>query len=476
MSRLHFEDILRLTKGTKLKLFVEKTAAVDVTKWWDSSFIDAMAAQSPPFQTQRMNAKQFYCFDITILNASHHRNILDGFVTSDNLQTELFNRREGFSFIIDGTPPVTMPIQWCQMIEFSRELLFFGPPLPRSRLYSDLFKGINALTTIRATFMWMAEEVAGDAMAGYALSNAYNSAENKVLLKHSQQSTFRPITNVESIPDGAEPIFDKIDRDCHAAFRRATTGWINQHESLISEDMYDSWVSNVETHYPKLWSTFASLRGINDTHKKGRELIPGKKRQVFHSILTNARQRNPQVLTWWSMIESVGLMMWSVGRTAFDCLTYWGSHVSARTRDRLLASLFDDEREEKMRQCLRLSSVIVFIIDNYQRGQHLKNQRGERSSTFVSGTNQIAEEAFLPDPNPEFDSLIARENLNYTLDEIFVSPDGMPSYELVDEADMPKFFADHKEMANSGPDFSGARVKKYTQFHQLASNLSRACR
>jgi hypothetical protein len=50
MSRLHFEDILRSTEGTKLKLFIEKQAAVDVGKWWGSIFIDAIAAQLPPFQ------------------------------------------------------------------------------------------------------------------------------------------------------------------------------------------------------------------------------------------------------------------------------------------------------------------------------------------------------------------------------------------------------------------------------------------
>lgn len=129
MSRLHFEDILRLKEGTKLKLFVEKQAAVDVGKWWDATFIDAIAAQPPPFQTHRINAKQYYCFDIAILNASHHHSILSGDVTYDSLQTELFNRREGFSITIDGTPSVTLPLQWCQMIEFLRELLFFGPPL-----------------------------------------------------------------------------------------------------------------------------------------------------------------------------------------------------------------------------------------------------------------------------------------------------------------------------------------------------------
>jgi hypothetical protein len=277
-----------------------------------------------------------------------------------------------------------MPFQWMQMIEFSRELMFFGPPLSRSRLYSQLFEGLKTMSTIRATFMWMSHEVAGDAFAGYALSHAYLSAENKFLLKRhaAEQSTFTPITNRERLPQGATPILSTIDQDCHLAFREASSGWIDPHKTLISEAMYDKWISTVESRYPELWASFASLRGINEKMKKNNDLIPGKKRQVLHQFLTNVRQRNPKQLTWWSMIESVGLMSWSVMRTAFDCLTYWGAHVSARTRDRLLASLFDADQAAAICSLLRLAPVVTFIIDNYQRGQHLKNQRGERSSTF----------------------------------------------------------------------------------------------
>lgn len=157
MSRLHF-----LHEGARLKLFVEKGAAKDDAKWRGKTFQRAIDGQLSPFATHKINAKNYYCFDISILNlnASHHRNILDGNIYVDDLQTELYNRREGFSISIHGAQPITMPFQWMQMIEFSRELMFFGPPLSRSRLYSQLFEGLKTMSTIRATFMWMSHEVA----------------------------------------------------------------------------------------------------------------------------------------------------------------------------------------------------------------------------------------------------------------------------------------------------------------------------
>lgn len=76
-----------------------------------------------------------------------------------------------------------MPFTWHQIIQYSRDIMIFGPPLPRNRLYSELFKGINAISTVRATFMWMAEEVAGDSITGYALLHVYLSEENRLLHK-----------------------------------------------------------------------------------------------------------------------------------------------------------------------------------------------------------------------------------------------------------------------------------------------------
>jgi hypothetical protein len=93
MSRLHFEDLLRLTEGTRLKLFVEKGAAKNVNEWWTSSFQDTISAQPSGFTTQRINAKQYYClFDIQLLKTTHHSNIMLGLLSAEKLQSELFNR------------------------------------------------------------------------------------------------------------------------------------------------------------------------------------------------------------------------------------------------------------------------------------------------------------------------------------------------------------------------------------------------
>jgi hypothetical protein len=76
MSRLHFKDLLRITKGTPQKLFVVKRAARDGQQWWEKTFTKAIAAQPASFTTQQINAKDYYCFNIKLLNAAHHSNIL----------------------------------------------------------------------------------------------------------------------------------------------------------------------------------------------------------------------------------------------------------------------------------------------------------------------------------------------------------------------------------------------------------------
>jgi hypothetical protein len=263
---------------------------------------------------------------------------------------------------------------------------------------------------------------------------------------------------------------NKINEDCRVVFQKASSGWIDQHAPLITQDHYNDWIAGVKKGFPRLWSELASLRDINPNKKRQSNLIAGKERQVLHQIMTNFRQRNPKLLVWWSMVESVALMAWSVGTTAFDCLTYWGAHVSTKTRDRLLGSLFNAEQDKTVRDCLMAAPVLIYIIDNFQRGQRLKNQRGEHSGTFLSGTNQIAEQAFLYD-NPLYNKKKPLEKLSYTVDETYPSPDGMAAYETYNNFAPADFFANHKEMPKMDPDFTGVRVKKYGELCDLASDL-----
>eukprot|EP00956_Cyclotella_meneghiniana_P036027 scaffold120416_cov36-Cyclotella_meneghiniana.AAC.2 len=125
---------------------------------------------------------------------------------------------------------------------------------------------------------------------------------------------------------------------------------------------------------------------------------------------------------------------------------------------------------QSVKDAFAAATVIIFIIDNYQKGQRLKNQRGEHSSAFQCGTNQIAEFAFLYS-NPMFNLVKPLEELSYDGSEIVVSPDGMVEYESYDGYSPSKFFESHKSLPTADPDFTGKRVKAYMNILQLSQTL-----
>lgn len=183
----------------------------------------------------------------------------------------------------------------------------------------------------------------------------------------------------------------KINEDCKSAFRVATSGWTDLQAPLLDNAIYESWIRQAKIQYAPLWDVMSSFRGITGS-TRGQSLNPGKERQVLNQILAKLRNRNNRLLTWWSLIETVALMAWSVSRTALEALNYWGSHFGATTRDRLLSSIFGKEHSESVTEALFMTTtVIILIIDNYQKGQQLKDQRSEHSSAFFEGTNQLAE-------------------------------------------------------------------------------------
>ena len=179
-------------------------------------------------------------------------------------------------------------------------------------------------------------------------------------------------------------------------------------------------------------------------------MVLPKKVQVLHQLLSQIRQRSPAKLKWWGRIESLGLFAWGVGRiTPLLTLSYFGTLTSAATRDRLLSELFGPNHHERLITSLTSLAVIVFIIDNYQVGQCLKNQQSGHSSNFMSGTNQIAEKPRLYD-NPEYNNVKPKSELQYNCNETYPSPDGMAPYESLDRKSHAAFFTSHAS-ASSAP-------------------------
>jgi hypothetical protein len=59
-------------------MYVSKSAVNDVDGWWGTAFKQAVASQPSPFDTQQLNSDAYYCFDVSILNATLHHDVNAG--------------------------------------------------------------------------------------------------------------------------------------------------------------------------------------------------------------------------------------------------------------------------------------------------------------------------------------------------------------------------------------------------------------
>ena len=178
LSRLHWEDIIRCKTGQSLKLYVTKDAALSTKGWWHDTFIDVLRELKT--KTINFNRTVMYCFDVIIQYAPLHDSIFKGDVSLSQLQT-LFNQGDGFSVFFVGTKDIKLSISWKKMLHSSDELLIFGSPLPRNRLYSRYLHGKETITSLRMAFHQAAKETAGDYSASSALMLAFQKEEKKLL-------------------------------------------------------------------------------------------------------------------------------------------------------------------------------------------------------------------------------------------------------------------------------------------------------
>ena len=108
------------------------------------------------------------------------------------------------------------------------------------------------------------------------------------------------------------------------------------------------------------------------------------------SLLSFKRMQNPKSLTHWALILSISYKSMGVGATALDITNYFGIVVSSTKRDAYIKKLYAGI-QARQTELLSKENFIIYVMDNFQRGQRLKKQRGGHSSSFLSGTNQFAQ-------------------------------------------------------------------------------------
>ena len=71
---------------------------------------------------------------------------------------------------------------------------------------------------------------------------------------------------------------------------------------------FDNFVELSPSVIPNLWKHMCNLRNLKgDYHKKDKDRMQGKKRQVLLQIFALKRMRNQRSLKWWSLVQAVAL-------------------------------------------------------------------------------------------------------------------------------------------------------------------------
>ena len=139
--------------------------------------------------------------------------------------------------------------------------------------------------------------------------------------------------------------------------------------------------------------------------------------------------RNFRSLKWWSVIQGVGYLGWGVGRTALNGINAYRITCSARGRDRAIEVLCS-KLVEKQTLLFSQQPAIAFVLDNFGDTVNLLHQRGEHSSTRLSGTQEMAIKIH---PYDDVSDDHVRCEVSYTLDQDYPSPKLMADHERDEE-------------------------------------------
>ena len=162
---------------------------------------------------------------------------------------------------------------------------------------------------------------------------------------------------------------------------------------------------SIKKGFPEEWTFLSLHRNVNEDHD-GPVLTAFKERQVFIMTLILLRQSNFCSLPHWCLILLTAMYGWGTCDTLGHVTSFIGTTVSRSYQDRFFASL-TLRLVETMIALLSQQLCGLMVLDNFQWGQQLREQRGGKSSKFLSGTTEMAHSCGIPPVRTRFSDLLA---------------------------------------------------------------------
>lgn len=478
LSRYILEDLLSRQVGCRLIVCIRASTTGNPTEisYSDQALhlVQQRKNSGHTTETWRMAGAAYHVMQGTLIRATMHNELMSTKLSTSRFTKSFFNKVGDFGFSFDGCTTI-LSVPWHDVIHCSNVIMFFGKSFDQSRPWGPVFRFKSDPEYAHHVFRQFASEYFGDSRVSSQLFAAYKECLNIFYRTRyaTNSASISTITNraMHTFSFDAGRKFQSFFDDlCRYSFVNCFTQFSDFSMPILSTVDFSIYLQASKHIFPEQWAFLSSHRNIN-RDRDGDDLTEFKERQVFISLLILQRMANFRCLPHWCLILSTAMYGWGTHDTISHATSFLGTTVSRTYRDRFYTSLTTGLVDTVIR-LLSKEICCLMVMDNFQRGNQLRHQRGGRSNKFLIGTTEAAHRV-VPFLNFSWDC--HNVDLAYNKDQIVPAPLGMRSYECISFASDSlgtDLFVNHREITISDtPCFSGARVAAYHKAIRIRRNI-----
>ena len=472
LNRYHWEDMATQYSNEgedPLRFRVFIAAQNNETRWKQKQYIfDHQRRKQLGVEKRIFGGKLYFGLYATLVPNEQFKSIKAGEMSKDDIIAMHSDYNLKFALQFDGVTVrnsgaiMTMQFTTGDMVDDAKDLMFFGTATESIRAYDRIFKDRTSLPYVHQIYRDIADEVRGDPTLAHALNSAYFqklSVLNQESLKMQQEGQLDAVCkDATFLGKDKTTFFKEVDKAYEKNLKESMTTFQDYTQPIIIMLTLMKFIEQSKLLFPAIWQLFGSLRNIKSNAKRGKALVASKELQIFFTILAMARMADPQRLKHWAAVSSFAMFGWGVKNKAQDFQSHFGHVCSTDARNLLMKEMTTNLLAAHI---LLLSSctALILVYDNFQRGQHLTEQREGKSSNYLKGTHQLANTVNEYTDTTHDESRVEMKYVN----QPFPSPPGLPAFETVtldSPVEVKQQFVS-KLVPNAEPDFTGVRCDAY---------------